>query len=79
MAALVDIISLPSQVISLSWSQGFDRVFVATEALSVLSIPLENCSNHLTCNECVASQILCVGGAASRPSVHNPCTVRTVM
>ena len=62
-AAMIDNTSLSSAVSALSWSQGSDFVYIATEsatepateAAKILSIPLENCSSYLTCNECVSS------------------------
>ena len=51
----MDSTSLSSAVSALSWSQGSDFVYLATEAAEVLSVPLENCSSYLTCSECVAS------------------------
>ena len=59
---MIDSTSLSSAVSALSWSQGSDFVYTATAAdepmnvaAVVLSVPLENCSSHLTCSECVAS------------------------
>ena len=54
-ATIVDNTSLSSAVTALSWSQGSDFVFAATEAVEVLRVPLESCSSYLTCSECVAS------------------------
>ena len=55
MTTIIDKTSLSSAVSALSWSQGSDFVYVATDADVVLSVPLENCSSYLTCSECVAS------------------------
>ena len=55
MAKVIDSTSLSSAVTALSWSPGSDFVYVATEAAEVVSVPLENCSSYLTCNECAAS------------------------
>ena len=55
MAKFIDNTSLSSAVTGLSWSPGSDFVYIATEAAEVVSVPLENCSNYLTCSECAAS------------------------
>ena len=55
MTTIIDKTSLSSAVSALSWSQGSDFVYVATEAFEVVSVPLESCSSYLTCSECVSN------------------------
>ena len=47
-------IQISSAVIHISWSQGSEHVFLATKNAEIIRIPLENCSDHLTCSECAS-------------------------
>ena len=43
---------MPSAITHISWSQGSEHVFLATENAEIFRIPLETCSYYLTCTEC---------------------------